>query len=199
MSTEVLSDDSEAELAVEWPSRRERDFLTPAVEADIDGDELEPMSKSLSTALRAVELRGRVVERVGSSALPRSSLVSGTLDRRLEESRVMTIRSHPPSSSSACWSAMLLSIGLLATGEVERSTSLLADRSRSRSRAIRTASRSSRLGSENFDEWPDDLTRRRDESRSSSSPVLANNSLEEADPALRLLEKKMSNIKQINL
>ena len=97
----MLSDDSEAELAVEWPSRRERDFLTPAVEADIDGDELEPMSKSLSTALRAVELRGRVVERVGSSALPRSSLVSGTLDRRLEESRVMTIRSHPPSSSSA--------------------------------------------------------------------------------------------------
>jgi hypothetical protein len=80
-------------------------------------------------------------------------------------------------------------MALLATGEVESSTSLLADRSLSRSLAIRTASLSRRLGSENFDEWPADAPRTRsprEESRSSSSPVLANNSLEEADPALLL-------------
>lgn len=196
MSTDVLRDDSEAELVVEWLSRSERDFLTPAVEAEMEGDELEPRSRSFSTALRAVVLRGKVVERVGSSALPLSSLVSGTLDRRLEDIRVMTIRSQPPSSSSVpcCWSAMLLSIGLLATGEVERRTSLLADRSRSRSRAIRTASRSNKLGRENLDEWPEDRTRCRDESRSSSSPVLAKSSLDDADPALRLYKSKSQKV-----
>ena len=77
----------------------------------------------------------------------------------------------------------------LATGEVESNTSLLADRSLSRSLAIRTASLSRRLGRENLDEWPAEAPRTRsprEESRSSSSPVLANNSLDEADPALRL-------------
>lgn len=159
----------------------------------MEGEELDPRSKSLSTALRVAELRGRVVDRGCSSALPRSSLVSGTLDRLFDDNLVMSSRSQPESSSSVpvCWSAILLSVGLLATGEVERSTSLLADRSRSRSLAIRTASRSKRLGKENLDECPEERTRSRDESWSSSSPVLANNSLEEADPALRLQRKKL--------
>ena len=191
-SFEVFKLDSEAELVV-WLNKSESDFLTPAVEAEIDGDELDPKSSSFSTALNAVALRGKVVDRGSdASALPRSSLVSGTLDRRLEDKRVMTKRSHPPSSSSPsplCWSITLDNIVLLAAGEVESKTSLLAERSLSRSRAIRTASLSSRLGSENLDEWPAEAprTRRpREESRSSNSPVLANNSLDEADPALRL-------------
>ena len=67
----------------------------------MDGDEFDPKSSSFSTALKAVALRGKVVERGSDpSALPRSSLVSGTLERRLEDNRVMTNRSHPASSSS---------------------------------------------------------------------------------------------------
>lgn len=193
-SLEVLRLVSEAELVVVWLNRSESDFLTPAVETEMDGDELEPKSSSFSTALNAVALRGNVVERGSeASALPLSSLVSGTLERRFDERRVMTSRSQAPSSSSASplcwWSATLESMALLATGEVESSTSLLAERSLSRSLAIRTASLSRRLGSENLDEWPAEAPRTRsprDESRSSSSPVLANNSLDEADPALRL-------------
>jgi len=149
----VLRLDSDAELQVEeLLSRRDKDFLTPAVETEMDG-ELEPSTSKLrspSTALRAVVLRGRVVERGSSLSATRSSRVSGTLDRRLEDIRVITRRSHPASSSS-CWS-MTLSIVLLAMGEVDSKTSLLADRSRSRYLAMRTASRSSRLGSENLDE-----------------------------------------------
>lgn len=158
-SFEVLRLDSEAELvvlAVEWLNRSESDFLTPAVEAEMDGDELDPKSSSFSTALKAVALRGKVVERGSdASALPRSSLVSGTLERRLDDRRVMTKRSHPASSSSLsplCWSATLESMALLAAGDVESRTSLLAERSRSRSLAIRTASLSNKLGNENLDE-----------------------------------------------
>jgi len=85
-----------------------------------------------------------------------------------------------------CWS-LTLSMVLLATGDVERRTSLLADRSRSRSLATRTASRSNRFGSENLDEWPEERTPRLESPRSSNScSLLANSSLDEADPpALR--------------
>lgn len=189
---------SDAELVVVWLSKSESDFLTPAVETEMDGDELDPKSSSFSTALNAVALRGKVVDRGSdASALPRSSLVSGTLERRFEERRVITNRSHAPSSSSASplcwWSATLESMALLAAGEVESKTSLLADRSLSRSRAIRTASLSRRFGSENLDEWPAEAPRTRnprEESLSSNSPVLANSSLDEADPALRLSKQK---------
>lgn len=102
-SFDVLRLDSDAELAVlvVWLNKSDSDFLTPAVDADMDGDELDPKSSSFSTALKAVALRGKVVERGSdASALPLSSLVSGTLERRLDERRVMTKRSHPPSSSS---------------------------------------------------------------------------------------------------
>lgn len=135
----------------EWLSKSESDFFTPAVDAEIDGDEL--MSISLSAADRAAALLGSVVDLGSPASEARSSLVSGTLERRFDDMRVMASRSHAGSSSSPLWaSATLLSMALLATGDVDSRTSLLADRSRSLSLAMRTASRSSRLGSENFDE-----------------------------------------------
>ena len=85
-------DSHDVELA-ELVRSNDSDFFTPAVEAEMDAG-----SVSWTTVFKVVALRGRVVER-GSSAL-RSSRVSGTLERRLDDSRVNSRRSHPLSSSS---------------------------------------------------------------------------------------------------